>query len=51
MNKLRSILIGLFNHILVDICVQTEFNMVLQDIHGGDFRVEVVRMLQKEKIT
>lgn len=49
MNKPRSILIGLFNHILVHICVQTEFNMVLQDIHGGDFRVEVVRMLQKKK--
>lgn len=44
-------MIGLFNHILVQICVQTEFNMVLQDVHGGDFRVEVVRILQKERIT
>lgn len=42
-------MIGLFRHHLVQICVQTEFNIVLQDVHGVDFRVEVVRILQKKK--
>lgn len=36
MNELSSTLIGSFIHILVQILVQMEFNMVLQDVPGGD---------------